>query len=543
MGCCNEPVSTLTGTPPDPTQHVNYARGMVLGVDDFTQEFAYLSGRDRWLARDAIGYGTLSGLRVFAEDDGTEGPRVHVTAGSALVPSGRQVCIAADQCCVLDRWLARSENAVIVSRLLNPASPPLSPPLSPPAAPPPGETGVISLFLTLCWADCQTRPVPIPGEPCRSEDELMAPSRVADDYCLELREKAPLQTEEDALRDFVRWLRANVQVVDASPPPDGDDASWLAALRPAAQPWLDAQTASPPVSPPVSFDTLGDYLFDLSPSTVTVARDRLCDFLRVAFRFWVTELRPMWIAMRCHQAQQADIDCLLLARVSFEVTWIAGSPTGAWQVSGSPVGVAIDETTRPVLAHLRLLQEWMLCGCTGAELTTFYAPGGPVVSVSDGGTGVPTPPEDGQMLIGDGGSYALASMAGTPNQIHVANGAGSVVLSTPQDIDPGSTPQFAGMRTTGAVHAAFAVTTADITLDETHHFVLCDGGAALGLPKCSAINLGRIYIVKSINGDSKLVADAADTVDGPATPNVVTKGRATTLVSDGMNTWHVIATV
>jgi hypothetical protein len=26
-----------------------------------SQEFAYLSGRDRWLAREAIGYGTLSG--------------------------------------------------------------------------------------------------------------------------------------------------------------------------------------------------------------------------------------------------------------------------------------------------------------------------------------------------------------------------------------------------------------------------------------------------------------------------------------------------
>ncbi len=34
----------------DPTKHVNYTLGMVLGVDDFTQEFAYLSHRDRRLA-------------------------------------------------------------------------------------------------------------------------------------------------------------------------------------------------------------------------------------------------------------------------------------------------------------------------------------------------------------------------------------------------------------------------------------------------------------------------------------------------------------
>ena len=37
-------------TRPDPFKHVNYSLGMVLGVDDFTQEFAYLSGRDQTLS-------------------------------------------------------------------------------------------------------------------------------------------------------------------------------------------------------------------------------------------------------------------------------------------------------------------------------------------------------------------------------------------------------------------------------------------------------------------------------------------------------------
>ena len=52
------------GVASDPTKHVNYTYGMVLGVDDLTQEFAYHSGRDQWTARDAIGYGTVNGLRV-----------------------------------------------------------------------------------------------------------------------------------------------------------------------------------------------------------------------------------------------------------------------------------------------------------------------------------------------------------------------------------------------------------------------------------------------------------------------------------------------
>jgi hypothetical protein len=361
MGCCDELVATLPGVPLDPSQHVNYTRGMVLGVDDFTQEFAYLAGRQQWLAREAIGYGTVSGLRVFAEDDGDNGPRLHVTAGSALTPSGQLICVTADQCALLNKWLAKSANAAIVNRLLNPGvpdSPPVSPPLSPPAV----TSGTISLYLTLCYADCRTRPVPIPGEPCRSEDDLMAESRVADDFRLELHEAPPAQVEEDALRDFVRWLRANVQVVGGGSA-IGDDASWLDALRPGAQPWFDAVAMSPPVSPPASFETLGDYLIDLPSPGIAVDEDQLCAFLRVAFRFWVTELRPLWMAYRCHLPRHGDTDCVLLARATFPVTFVGGSPVGVWQVDGAANTVAIDETTRPMLTHQRLLQEWMLCGC------------------------------------------------------------------------------------------------------------------------------------------------------------------------------------
>ena len=263
MGCCNELATALDSAVFDPSQHVNFAKGMVLGVDDFRQEFAYLSGRDQWLVRDAIGYGTASGLRVFFENDGTEGPRLHVTAGSAFLPGGKQVCVGADQCAVINKWLAKPDHAATVTELLNPGSPAPSPSVT---------SGTVSLFLTLCYTDCRTRPVPVPGEPCRSEDELMADSRVADDFRLELQKSAPIQVEEDAVRDFARWLRANVQIADASASPGGDDASWLASLRPAAQAWLDAARMSPPTSPPASWSTLGDYLSDLSPSNLVVSR-------------------------------------------------------------------------------------------------------------------------------------------------------------------------------------------------------------------------------------------------------------------------------
>ena len=40
-----QPAATPDAVAPDPSKHVNYTFGMLLGVDDFKQEFAYLAGR------------------------------------------------------------------------------------------------------------------------------------------------------------------------------------------------------------------------------------------------------------------------------------------------------------------------------------------------------------------------------------------------------------------------------------------------------------------------------------------------------------------
>src|SRR5436189_3693569 len=82
---------------PDPSKHVNYTLGMVLGVDDFKQEFAYLSGRDRWLARDLIGYGTVWGLDVRLEPS-AGGVRGHVPPGTAPGPAGPLIRVGSGQC-------------------------------------------------------------------------------------------------------------------------------------------------------------------------------------------------------------------------------------------------------------------------------------------------------------------------------------------------------------------------------------------------------------------------------------------------------------
>src|SRR5438034_2282987 len=96
---------------PDPSKRVNYTLGMLLGVDDFNQEFAYLSGRDHWIARDAIGYGTLSGLQVSLEKT-TSGPKVSVTSGTALSPRGQLIRVCPAQCALINDWVSAHEQDV-----------------------------------------------------------------------------------------------------------------------------------------------------------------------------------------------------------------------------------------------------------------------------------------------------------------------------------------------------------------------------------------------------------------------------------------------
>ena len=123
------------------------------------------------------------------------GPRVSVAPGSAVTPCGRLVCVSPAQCAVLNEWLARHD-AEVRERLaalgLGPRR--LDGPRPHPrprrerrhARPRPSRR-------TSCSArrDCLTDDLPIPGEPCRTEDALSAPSRVKDDFRLELRLDPP----------------------------------------------------------------------------------------------------------------------------------------------------------------------------------------------------------------------------------------------------------------------------------------------------------------------------------------------------------------
>src|SRR5262245_5459732 len=100
-------VSLTTGTL-SADQRVNYAYGMVLGLDEFLQEQLYLLSKDRLHDRALHGYGTVSGLAVSVEPVGDD---VQVTVGTGVGVDqwGRAFVVTCDQCARLGAWLAATE--------------------------------------------------------------------------------------------------------------------------------------------------------------------------------------------------------------------------------------------------------------------------------------------------------------------------------------------------------------------------------------------------------------------------------------------------
>jgi hypothetical protein len=327
MSCFTTMSAVTAASEFDLTKHVNYTAGMILGVDDFTQEFAYLSGRDRWMTREALGYGTVSGLRVRVEEDDDDF-RVMIQSGVAISPRGQLICVPTAQCAYLNQWLAAAKPEDL-NKWLQP------PDTSPPVITSPPKDKELTLYVVLCYRDCLTDDVPIPGEPCRNENDLKAASRVRDDFSLELRFEAPKQPEEEAVRrysDFLRGIKVSDEII--STPID----EFLDAIR---NEFLKSE----------------DYIL---PPKLQIHPDDVSEYMRLAFRLWTTELRNVMGDRETGCAVEMTgggmlEDCILLAELRIPVTPLSSS----WQVSDDKE-IELNEENRPFLLHLRMLQEWML---------------------------------------------------------------------------------------------------------------------------------------------------------------------------------------
>ena len=150
-----------------------------------------------------------------------------VTVGSALVPSGKLVCVAADQCAVINKWLAKPANAAIVTQLLNPGV----------------ATGIAAAIAAV---DHRRPHLALPYALLR---RLPHASGAGARRAMPLRRRAhggfahrrrlpprPAQGRAGAGRGgraarFRDVAHANMQVVALESPPVIDEAAWLAALR------------------------------------------------------------------------------------------------------------------------------------------------------------------------------------------------------------------------------------------------------------------------------------------------------------------------
>jgi hypothetical protein len=81
-----------------------------------------------------------------------------------------------------------------------------------------------------------------------------------------------------------------------------------------------------------------------------------------------------------------------------------------------------------------------------------------ILPVANGGTGLDgSSAANGSLLIGNGTGFSNATLTGTADQVIVTDGAGTITLSTPQDIATTSSPSFDTLTVTNATYGTMNV--------------------------------------------------------------------------------------
>ncbi|MCK6546765.1 hypothetical protein L6R52_13020 [Myxococcota bacterium] len=315
---------------PNPYQRVRYSHGLVLGVDDFEQEQAYFIERDRQHQRVLHGFGTACGLALSLVDDADRGVELRVSPGVAVDPLGNTIRVAETQCAALDAWLDRNRAAV--------------------SAPAGGPVARVILDVRLCYRECHTGLVPVPGGPCRTQEDSMTASRIADAFRLsfQLVDPAPITSPPGS--------------PPTSTPTEEEAARWLGELLRA----LHIEAVGPYVTRDALVDlvrALGPGLTLGSPPSGTLALDpaTAADDVRTLLRVWVTEVRPRFAASApgCAAEPSTDPEAACVSLGHIELT-----PRADFTVE--LVDVRIDESDRPLLVSTRVLQEWPLVGAASS---------------------------------------------------------------------------------------------------------------------------------------------------------------------------------
>jgi hypothetical protein len=322
----------------DPSKRVKYSFGLVLGVDEFLQEQTYLLEERRRHNRMLHGFGTVCGLKVTVPA-GVDPPEIRVAGGLAVSPGGFDICVPNVMCAKVNDWLAANAQE-LHDRFGDPPS-------------------IVSACVVLCYRECATDIVPVPGEPCRTDEESMEPSRLADSF--ELKLCIPEEVTSPPLSPPI-----------GSPPTQGP-AHLCLCPPPSARKTgefelgqllrrIDINAAATPFSTPDELEAAVKGILELQtggmpsppPGPLTMDPPAAAEMLAIVARVWATDVLPellrrdkeTWCGAACGK-------CVLLADLQIQV---AANDT----VQGGPAGVTVDETRRPILLATSLLQEWLL---------------------------------------------------------------------------------------------------------------------------------------------------------------------------------------
>jgi hypothetical protein len=334
----------------DPSKRVNYTFGLVLGVEEFLQSDTYFLAKHFVENRLLHGYGTVCGLDVTTPT--APQLEIQVTPGWAINPKGQEIHVPQLMCLPVNSWLQANLQEL---QTLYPGTAPTA----------------LDLCVVLCYRECKTDVVPIPGEPCQTQASSTAPSRIQDSFELQLclnpyasppatsppgsppsgvldsgglREFRPAQVEDDAVRAFVTLL-SQIQVSSTGPYLTSSQLEELVLeLIPGG---VTLPLTSPPSGPPYY-----------------VAPQNLRESIRTAMRVWITEVRPALAASQnvgpCCAPQEK---CVLLAEVTLSLD-------PAWGATGATV----DQSQRPFLVPTRLLQEMAFDESQAGAAATSYQP-------------------------------------------------------------------------------------------------------------------------------------------------------------------------
>lgn len=292
--------AAVNAAPLTPNKRNNYFYGMALGVDEFRQEQEYFKWKHRLGNRLLHGYGTVCGLRLEQRPAGDDDVEIVVGQGYAVSPQGRWIWVDRALCARLDEWLQRHREE-----------------RDPFAAP-----GEHTVYVRLCYDECLTDLVPVAGQPCASDEESRAPSRILEAFHASLSWEKPEQLAEDYFRALSRLLRQIELVQGEGSPPAMDDSLYLLErIRHLGQ------EESPPAASPPEEEVI--YLF----------AETAHETLQQAFAIWTTEV--------CPQLAVPEDDCILLGCIRFAVN------DAGRLLAGS---VELDNCDRPILLPSRLQQ-------------------------------------------------------------------------------------------------------------------------------------------------------------------------------------------